>query len=43
MINRCGASEAVMSMKQFGAFVGEMIWYSLEGAKQAAKKPSGKC
>jgi hypothetical protein len=43
MINRCGASEAVMTMKQFGAYVGEMIWYSLEGAKHDAKKPSGKC
>ena len=43
MINRCGASGAVMSMKQFGKYVGEMIWYSLEGEKQKASKPSGKC
>ena len=43
MINRCGASERVMTMKQFGGYVGEMIWFSLEGNQKKASKPSGKC
>ena len=43
MINRCGASEGVMSMKQFGKFVGERIWFALDGEQQKANKPSGKC
>lgn len=43
IINRCGASEGVMSMKQFGKFVGEMIWFALDGEHQKANKPSGKC
>ena len=43
MINRCGASERMMTMKQFGAYVGEMIWFSLEGNQQKASKPAGKC
>jgi hypothetical protein len=43
MINRCGASSGVMTMKQFGTFAGEMIWYSLEGEKAKASKPMGKC
>jgi len=43
LINRCGASEAVMSMKQFGTYVGETIWYSLEGSAKKANKPSGRC
>ena len=43
MINRCGASEGVMSMKQFGKFVGEMIWFALDGEQLKANKPSGKC
>jgi len=43
MINRCGASGAVMSMKQFGKFAGDMIWYTLEGEQAKANKPMGKC
>ena len=43
MTNRCGASGAVMSMKQFGKLVGDMIWYSLEGEQQKAAKPMGRC
>ena len=43
MINRCGATGAVMSMKQFGKFAGDMIWFALEGEQQKANKPAGKC
>jgi hypothetical protein len=43
LINRCGASEAVMSMKQFGTYVGETIWYTVEGSAKKASKPSGRC
>jgi hypothetical protein len=43
IINRCGASTRLMTMKQFGAYVGESIWFALEGDKKKANKPSGKC
>jgi len=41
--NRCGASESMMSMGQFGKFVGDMIWWIFEGQQQRVNKPMGKC
>ena len=43
LTNRCGASGAMMSMKQFGKFVGDMIWWSIEGDRLGENKPMGKC
>ena len=43
LINRCGASSGVMSMRAFGKLMGETIWFALEGEQQKASKPFGRC
>jgi hypothetical protein len=41
--NRCGGERAYLSMSQFGAYVGEMVWWSMspDGAKE--RRPALRC
>jgi hypothetical protein len=41
--NRCGGDRSHATMTQFGAYVGEMVWYSLLGAKPKEKRPALRC
>jgi hypothetical protein len=41
--NRCGGVGTYMTMPQFGQYIGEMIWWTMNGAALKEKRPALRC
>ena len=41
--NRCGDRDQLMTMTQFGQYVADMIYYTIEGEKAKAQRPALNC